>query len=82
MTAHEDEEMLMQTVTPPVSVLPEKAPAELPAWPLGTALPCLQHRDTGGTSSTKNSHSLAKFWAGFGANLAKSTGTRGENRKT
>lgn len=65
MTAHEDEGMLMQTVTPPVSVLPEKAPAELPAWPLGTALPAFST----GTREAPAAPKTAPAWPNSGLAL-------------
>jgi len=77
MTARKDEEILMQTVTPPVSLCClETAPAELAGSPSGTHFPSCS--DLAGFSSGREgqvthrkhdehqkNHGQVKFWSNF-----------------
>lgn len=77
MIAHKDERILMQTVTPPVSLCClENAPAELAGSPLGTwfhscsALAGLSRGREGQVTHRKQdehqkNHRQAKFWSNF-----------------
>lgn len=81
MIAHKDEGILMQTVTPPVFVLPGEGTSGAASLAFGHLVPALTLAEGGkGRGHTRKhqehqkNHRQAKFWSSFEANLAKSTG--------